>query len=67
MVNYKYYLRGSDNFKDRYLRMMRKAGIDNYNGEIDGFRKTLELLSKRESVNKICLKKLYDLLNCERV
>lgn len=62
IMNFKYYLRGSENFNERYINMMTKAGIIEYENYLEGFEKLLDLLSTKNSVNRIYIEKLYIIL-----
>lgn len=63
IMNFKYYLR-KDNCSPQLLKkMMKKANINDYKNELDGFGKLLELLSEQETVSKIYIEKLYKAFN----
>lgn len=58
IMNFKYYLRKDVKFPQRFRNMMKKAGIHAYKNEADGFQKLLELLSTKDTVSKIYIRKL---------
>ena len=59
IMNFKYYLRKDNRFPQRFKNMMNKANISDYNDELDGFKKLLELLSAQDTVSAIYIDKLY--------
>lgn len=63
IMNFKYYLRKDNCSPQLFKKMMKKANINDYKNELDGFGKLLELLSEQETVSKIYIEKLYKAFN----
>lgn len=62
IMNFKYFIRKSDNFQERFTRMMSKANITYYKNHLDGFRLLLDCIADKNKVSNIYIQKLYKVL-----
>lgn len=62
IMNFKYFIRRSDNFQERFTRMMSKANITYYKNHSDGFRLLLDCIAGKNTVSNIYIQKLYKAL-----
>ncbi|MBM0067933.1 nucleotidyltransferase domain-containing protein [Alkalicoccobacillus gibsonii] len=60
VMNFKYYVRKSERFESSFNNMMASAGINDFKNHADGFKKLLNVLSTKESINKKNLWLLYN-------
>lgn len=65
IMNFKYYLRKDSRLPLRFEKMMKKAGISNWQHELDGFEKLLKVLSDQNTVSKSYIDKLHKVFRQE--